>query len=132
MLERGVSDVASVFDAFGVGIYCADLDGRFTYVNPAGQTLLGWRAEELHGRPVHDTIHHSHPDGSPFARAACPLQRALGLGIAGQELDDLFWRKDGSPLEVAQTVAPLHEGTERVGAIVVFIDVRQRRRDTDL
>ena len=124
--------MASVFDAFGVGIYCVDLDGRFTYVNPAGQALLGWGAEELLGRLVHDTIHHSHPDGSLFARGDCPLYRALELGTAGQELDDLFWRKDGSPLEVAQTIAPLHENDERVGAIVVFIDVRQRRRDTEL
>ena len=66
ILEAGVSDVVSVFDAFDVGIYCADLDGIFTYVNPAGQTLLGWDAEELLGRRAHDVIHHSQPDGSPF------------------------------------------------------------------
>ena len=132
ILERGVSDVASVFDAFGVGIYCVDLDGGFTYINPAGQALLGWGAEELLGRDVHETIHHSRPDGSPFGLKDCPLHRALELGSAGQELDDLFWRKDGSPLEVAQTIAPLDEDGEQVGAIVVFIDVRQRRRDTEL
>jgi len=132
ILERGVSDVASVFDAFGVGIYCVDFDGRFTYVNPSGQELLGWDAGELLGHDVHETIHHSHPDGSPFALEDCPLHGALALGTAGQEMDDLFWRKDGSPLEVAQTIAPLYEDEERVGAIVVFIDVRQRRRDTEL
>ncbi len=132
ILERGVSDVASVFDAFGVGIYCADLDGRFTYINPAGEALLNWNAQELAGRNVHDTIHHSRPDGSPFALEECPLYQALALGAAGQELDDVFWRRDGSPLEVAQTIAPLYEDEERVGAIVVFIDTRQRRRDTEL
>ncbi|HJS96337.1 MAG TPA: ATP-binding protein [Solirubrobacteraceae bacterium] len=132
ILERGVSDVASVFDAFGVGIYCVDFDGRFTYVNPSGQELLGWDAGELLGADVHKTIHHSHPDGSPFALKDCPLHGALALGTAGQELDDVFWRKDGAPLEVAQTIAPLYEDEERVGAIVVFIDVRQRRRDTEL
>jgi PAS domain S-box-containing protein len=132
ILDRGVSDVASVFDAFGVGIYCVDFDGRFTYVNPSGQELLGWDAQELLGRNVHQTIHHSHPDGSPFALEECPLYRALELGTARQELDDLFWGKDGLPLEVAQTIAPLYEDEERVGAIVVFIDTRQRRRDTEL
>ncbi|HSC01888.1 MAG TPA: PAS domain-containing protein [Solirubrobacteraceae bacterium] len=132
ILERGVSDVASVFDAFGVGIYCVDLGGRFTYVNPSGQELLGWDAGELLGRDVHETIHHSHPDGSRFALEACPLYRALQRGTAGQELDDVFWLRDGSPLEVAQTIAPLYEDEKRVGAIVVFIDVRQRRRDTEL
>ncbi|MGN6868833.1 MAG: ATP-binding protein [Solirubrobacteraceae bacterium] len=132
ILKRGVSDVASVFDAFGVGIYCVDFDGRFTYVNPSGQELLGWDAGELLGRNVHETIHHSHPDGSPYPLEECPLHRAIELGAAGQELDDLFWREDGLPLEVAQTIAPLYEDGERVGAIVVFIDVHQRRRDTEL
>lgn len=132
ILKRGVSDVASVFDAFGVGIYCVDLGGRFTYINPAGQSLLGWDAEELLGRLVHETIHHSRPDGSPFAHEECPLYRALELGTAGPELDDLFWRRDGAPLEVAQTIAPLQADDARIGAIVVFIDVRQRRRDTEL
>ena len=132
ILKRGVSDVASVFDAFGVGIYCVDFDGRFTYVNPSGQELLGWDAGELLGRNVHETIHHSHPDGSPYPLEECPLHRAIELGAAGQELDDLFWREDGLPLEVAQTIAPLYEDGERVGAIVVFIDVHERRRDSEL
>ena len=106
ILERGVSDVASVFDAFGVGIYCLDLDARCTYINPAGQALLGWDADELHGRLMHETIHHSYPDGSSFASADCRLHQALELGTAGQELDDVFWCKDGSALEVAYTFNP--------------------------
>jgi PAS domain S-box-containing protein len=69
ILERGVSDVVSAFDAFGVGIYCVDLDGRFTYINPAGQELLGWDTEELIGSDAHDAVHHSRPDGSSFPRA---------------------------------------------------------------
>jgi PAS domain S-box-containing protein len=132
VLERGVSDVASVFDAFGVGIYCLDLQGRCTYINPTAEALLGWNAEELYGRFIHDAIHHSYPDGSPFASADCQLHQALELGTAGQELDDLFWCRDGSSLEVAYTISPLHEADELIGAIVVFVDVRERRRDHEL
>ncbi|HET8672570.1 MAG TPA: GAF domain-containing protein [Thermoleophilaceae bacterium] len=130
-MKQGVSDVVSVFDAFGLGIYCADLDGRFTYVNPAAQRLLGWSADELLGRVVHDTIHHSHPDGSPFARKDCPLHQALDHVMAEQDLHDQFWRRDGAPLEIAQTIAPLLEKDKLIGAIVVFVDVGQRNRDTD-
>jgi PAS domain S-box-containing protein len=132
ILARGVSDVASVFDAFGVGIYCLDREARCTYINPAGQALLGWDAEELHGRLMHEAIHHSYPDGSPFVSADCRLHQALELGTAGQELDDLFWCKDGSSLEVAHTISPLYEAGDLIGAIVVFVDVRQRRRHAEL
>lgn len=132
ILEAGVSDVVSVFDAFDVGIYCADLDGTFTYVNPAGQTLLGWDAEELLGRRAHDVIHHSRSDGSPLRLDECPFYAALQGGAAERRLDDVFWTKDGSPVSVAHTIAPLYQDGQRIGAIVVFSDISERRRYTEL
>jgi len=132
ILERGVSEVASVFDLFEVGVYCVNLGGYFTYVNPAGEALLGWDAGELLGRHAHDTIHHSQPDGSPFPREECPFYQALQCARAERELDDMFWKRDGSALHVAHSIAPLYEDGEHVGAIVVFADVGERHRDAEL
>jgi PAS domain S-box-containing protein len=132
ILERGVSEVAPVFDLFEVGVYCVDLRGFFTYVNPAGETLLGWDPGELLGRHAHDTIHHSYPDGSPFPRVECSFYQALRRGRSERELDDVFWSKDESALHVAHSIAPLHEEGAHVGAIVVFVDVRERRHATEL
>ena len=132
VLEAAVSDVVSVFDAFDVGIYCVDLDGIFTYVNPAGQTLLGWDAEKLLGRRAHDVIHHSRPDGSPFPLDECPFYGALQKGAAERQLDDVFWTKDGSPVSVAHTIAPLYQDGQRIGAIVAFSDISERRRYTEM
>jgi diguanylate cyclase (GGDEF)-like protein/PAS domain S-box-containing protein len=33
------------------------LDGRFTLLNPAWKAVLGWKCEEMIGRPVHELIH---------------------------------------------------------------------------
>ena len=132
LLERGVSEVASVFDLFEVGVYCVDRGGYLTYVNPAGEALLGWDAGQLLGRHAHDTVHHSRPDGSPFPRAECPFYQALQHARAERELDDLFWRRDRSALHVAHSIAPLYEDGEHVGAIVVFADVGERHRDGEL
>lgn len=125
--------MASVFDAFGVGIYCLDREGRFGYLNPAAETLLGWRAAELLGRFAHDLIHHSQADGSPLPREECPFYQAVRRGATRRELNDLFWRKDGSAVPVVYTLAPLHDDDEEhVGAIVMFADESERRRDTAL
>jgi PAS domain S-box-containing protein len=132
ILERGVSEVASVFDLFEVGVYCVNLGGCFTYVNPAGEALLGWDAGELLGRHAHDTIHHSRPDGAPLPREECPFYQALQCARAERELDDVFWRRNGSALYVAHSIAPLYEDGKHVGAIVVFADVGERRRATKL
>jgi PAS domain S-box-containing protein len=132
ILERGVSEVASVFDLFEVGVYCVNLGGYLTYVNPAGEALLGWDAGELLGRHAHDTIHHSQPDGSPFPREECPFYQALRCARAERELGDVFWSRSGSALYVAHSIAPLYEDGEHVGAIVVFADVGERHRDAEL
>lgn len=33
------------------------LDGRFSLLNPAWEAVLGWRREEMIGRPIHELIH---------------------------------------------------------------------------
>jgi len=132
LLDPRVFDVASVFDTFGVGIYCLDRAARFTYMNPAGQALLGWPAEELLGEYAHDLIHHSRPDGSPLPREECAFYQAVRRGATRRELDDIFWRRDGCALPVVYTLAPLHADGQHAGAIVMFADESERRRDAEL
>lgn len=50
MRDRGVWGVGPTVDAFGVGTYCVDLDGRLTDLNPAGRALLRCDADELGAR----------------------------------------------------------------------------------
>jgi diguanylate cyclase (GGDEF)-like protein/PAS domain S-box-containing protein len=40
-----------------------DLDGRYLYVSPSIETTLGWRPEDVLGRPVTDLIHADDVDG---------------------------------------------------------------------
>jgi hypothetical protein len=71
-LQPDVSDVASVFDAFGVGIYCVDLHGRFTYINSTGQGLLGWSVEQLLGRTIFRGRGSSGRSGGPVGVGRLP------------------------------------------------------------
>ncbi|TAN63748.1 MAG: PAS domain S-box protein, partial [Magnetospirillum sp.] len=44
------------------------------------------------------------------------------------ETDDVFWRKDGTSFPVEYVSAPIKDGDEVVGAVVVFRDVTEERR----
>src|ERR1700742_4723070 len=55
-----------ILRAAGEGIYGVNAEGKTTFVNPAAERMLGWTAEELVGRDMHTTVHHSHPDGSHY------------------------------------------------------------------
>ena len=126
-LRRAEEHSRLILEAAASGLYGIDLSGRISFVNGVGSEMLGYRPDELVGLPVHATLHHTHPDGSPFPGEACPMLKALHVGETVHNDDDLFWRADGTPLPVATTTRPMLKDGGVVGAVVSFVDIRQRK-----
>jgi PAS domain S-box-containing protein len=99
-----------------------------TFMNPAAARMLGWKTEELVGRPLHAIMHHTRPDGHPYPSTECPTYRALKGGTQIQVDDEVFWRKDGTSFEVDYTTTPLWEEDAIAGAVVVFTDITSRKQ----
>ncbi|SEG87116.1 sigma 54-interacting transcriptional regulator [Marinobacterium lutimaris] len=118
-----------LLDAAGEGIYGVDTEGLTTFVNPAAQEILGYTAAELAGKNMHSTVHHSHADGSNFNARRCPIFAAFRDGEVHSVEDDVFWSKDGRPIDVEYTSTPIKENGQIVGAVVVFRDVSQKKAD---
>ena len=116
-----------ILGAAGEGIYGVNRAGETTFVNPAAERILGWRAEDLIGHNIHDLIHHHHPNGSLYEGHTCPIYAAFNDGEVHQVADELFWNKDGQPIPVEYTSTPLRDDGELVGAVVVFRDISERR-----
>jgi PAS domain S-box-containing protein len=117
-----------ILGAAGEGIYGVNAAGESTFVNPAAERMLGWSAEELAGRNIHSTVHHSHDDGSPYASKACPIYAAFQDGEVHRVDNEVFWRKDGSSFPVEYTSTPITDNGRLVGAVVVFRDISDRRQ----
>ena len=107
-------------NSLGEGAYVLDEQGCLVELNPAGERLLGYTADELRGREMHDAIHYLRPDGSPYPREECPLLGVLRSGDEFAETTDVFVRKDGSLLPVAYVSSPVLVGDEIVGAVLAF------------
>ncbi|PLW83604.1 Fis family transcriptional regulator [Kineobactrum sediminis] len=116
-----------ILSAAGEGIYGVDADGCATFVNPAAERLLGWKAEDLIGHNIHTAIHHTHPDGSDYCVGDCPIMAAFKDGAVRQVDDEVFWRKDGKPIPVEYTSTPILDNGHLVGAVVLFRDVSERK-----
>ncbi|MFP5208578.1 MAG: PAS domain S-box protein [Acidobacteriota bacterium] len=117
-----------ILEAVGDGIFGIDLDGRVTFVNRAGARALGHLPDHLVGRDVHSTIHHSHADGTPYSKSTSPILQALRLCEPIRMRDEIFWRKDGTPIPVEYSANPLIEEGRVLGMVVAFQDVSERRR----
>jgi diguanylate cyclase (GGDEF)-like protein/PAS domain S-box-containing protein len=126
-LERLNRQHEMVLKTAGEGIFGLDLDGNATFVNPAAARMTGWEAEELVGRPQHEVLHHTKPDGSPYPRAECPIHAALEDKTIHIRDDEVFWRKDGTSFPVEYMSSPMLQDGEVVGAVVTFKDITERK-----
>ncbi len=112
--------------------YSVDTAGTTTLCNHAFVTMLGFRnAEEVIGRTLHDIIHHSHPDGSPYPRAECPIYRAAATGTPARISDEVFFRLDGTAFPVDYRAEPVIRDGILQGAICTFVDITDRRAAED-
>lgn len=117
-----------ILRAAGEGIYGVNADGATTFVNPAAERMLGWRADELIGKNIHSAIHYSKDDGSHYHHRDCPIYAAFRDGEVRHVDDEVFWRKDGSAIAVEYTSTPIRDHGRLVGAVVVFRDISDRKR----
>ena len=130
-VERFFRDVERenqlILRAAGEGIYGVNAEGKTTFVNPAAERMLGWKAEELVGKDIHSMVHHTHADGRPYPGHDCPIYGAFRDGRVHTVENEVFWRKDGKPFWVEYTSTPIHDRGAVVGAVVVFRDVSHKR-----
>jgi PAS domain S-box-containing protein len=117
-----------ILESVGDGIYGIDLEGRLTFINQAGANALGYTPEQLTGRDLHEVIHHSHADGTPYSKSTDPILQALRRCESIRMRDEVFWRHDGTAFPVEYSANPLLEDGLISGMVVAFQDVSERRR----
>ena len=105
------------------GLMVLDTEGKITFVNPEAQRLLGWHADEMLGRDAHSLIHHHHPDGSEAPQDTCAIQAVPHSGRVYRSENEVFFRKDGRPLAVGVSAAPLLRNDSPDGTVLVFSDL---------
>jgi PAS domain S-box-containing protein len=117
----------AILNNASVAVFVMDASYECVYMNPAAVALSGFTLEETRGRPLHDVVHHTRPDGSHLPMEACPIGQSLEtLDTAMGE--EVFVHKDGSFYPVAFRAAPMREedGT-LLGTVLEVRDIRQEK-----
>lgn len=127
-LRRELATAHAVNHSLGEGLLTLDKEGHVTFLNPAGERMLGWTFAELKGRNIHDAIHYQHADHSAYPIAECPLFAVLQTRQTVHTDREVFSRKDGSMFPISCTASPIISGAEVVGATFVFRDVSEQIR----
>jgi PAS domain S-box-containing protein len=117
-----------ILESVGDGIYGIDLEGLLTFINEAGARALGYEADELAGRDIHEIIRHSHANGTLYSRITSPILESMRRRETVRMRDEVFWRRDGTQIPVEYSASPLIEDGQLAGMVVAFQDVSERRR----
>lgn len=117
-----------ILESVGDGIYGIDMEGRLSFINEAAARALGYKPDELTGRDIHEIIHHSHADGTPYSRMTSPILQGMRRQETVRMRDEVFWRHDGTSIPVEYSANPLIEDGHISGMVVAFQDVSERLR----
>lgn len=127
-LKKSEERMRLLFEATGEGIIGVDRAGNCTFINPAGLALLGYKDSfPLIGKNLHEAIHHKHPDGTAYPQHECKAYEALRQNKGVHVDDEVFWRADGSSVQVEYKVHPIRLDSLITGAVYVFSDVSSRK-----
>ena len=119
----------ALLDSAGEGIWGLNLDGVCTFVNRMAMRTLGFSAEEMIGRKMHELVHHHYPDGRPYPTEECSITEILrGKAPFHGQLDTMF-RKDGSLFLAEVSAQPVVVEGAVIGVVVTFRDVSELHRE---
>lgn len=111
-IERELRDVSGRLNAILhntlMAVFVMDDSQQCVFMNNAAERLTGYTFAETQGRPLHDVIHHSYPDGRHFPLHECAIDRALPEEnqVMGEET---FVHKDGHFYPVGFTASPIRD-----------------------
>jgi PAS domain S-box-containing protein len=113
-----------------LALFIMDEQQQCVYMNPAAEALTGYTLEECRGRTLHDVVHHTKPDGSPYPLEECPIDQALPQRMREQG-EEVFVHRNGSFYPVAFTASPLLEDGHPVGTIIEVRDITEELRQRE-
>lgn len=120
--------IKTITDNATVGLFLLDKDYHCTFMNPAAENITGYTRAEIKGRNLHDVIHHTHPDGTPFPVEECELERSFAQMRIVKDLEQVYIRKNGEFFTAMCSASPLINGGELVGAVLEIRDVSEEKK----
>jgi diguanylate cyclase (GGDEF)-like protein/PAS domain S-box-containing protein len=128
-LEENKNRLQLILDSTAEAIYGIDLEGNCTFCNNSCIKLLGYNSpEELLGKNMHQQIHHSFPDGTPFPVDNCRITLSMIQGEGHESNDEVFWRADGTSFEVEYHSFPQIKDAQVIGSVITFLDITERKK----
>lgn len=137
MLREATESAALLFEqkewlevtltSIGDGVVATDAEGRIAFFNRVAQTLTGWHAEQVIGRPIEEILRfESREDGEADNPGTIAIRERR---IVDHANGTVLVGRDGRRTHVDANGAPTFDSTGRlVGSVLVLHDVTEREQ----
>src|SRR5438105_13826888 len=114
--------LATITASLGEGVCAFDSEGRVSFLNPAGEAMLGWSEAGLADATLGDL-----GIASPVELLTGPALRAMRTRTTVRSDDTMFRRRDANAFPVDLTCSPVMDEANVAGAVAVFRDITERK-----
>ncbi len=115
-----------ILNSASEGILGLDESNVIIFANPAAAAMTGWSVQELSGRKAEDLLSYLPLGGHDPAQPA-PSSLMTPAPMSDM-VDFMLLRRDGGRFPIEFALSPIEEEGVRVGAVMVFHDVTERRQ----
>lgn len=106
------------------GILRLDVQRNIVFANQAALNILGYTYRELIGQPFTKICRYT--GLKPFLQQDT-LFASLAGGTCNKAVSELFWKRNGKSLTVEYIGVPLIDGEKKIGSVITFKDVSEKK-----
>ena len=126
------ADKARILESMNEGIFGLDRLGQITFANPASSAMTGWSIEQLTGQNLIQVMQGGGSEVSNLLTGPlAPIEVSLNKGVSKTVENATFLHSDGSPFPVDYSCTPIMENSSPSGAVVVFRDISEKKRQQE-
>lgn len=113
--------------SIGDAVIATDKVGHITFINRVAQQLTGWQAAEAIGQPLERVFQIVHEETRQPVES--PVYKVIQTGTPGQLPDHTVLISPQHPqaIPIQDSAAPIYQGNEIIGVVLVFQDVSEQK-----
>ncbi|MCU7939390.1 MAG: PAS domain S-box protein [gamma proteobacterium symbiont of Bathyaustriella thionipta] len=115
-------------NTMGEGVYALDKKGICIFINLQAEKLLGYSANEILGKNIHNLIHFQDEQGNLIPVEQCESLNSVQRNQSYINEKQFFTRKGGSIFPVRVHSDPLFNQQDFSGSVTVFQDISIRKK----
>ncbi len=126
------AELRTILNAVVEGVCGLDAGGQATFCNNALLQMTGYGTEELVGKNLHELLHHSRLDGTPYPAAQCAFHKGMEARQATHITGESFCRKDGTCFPTESWIRPLERPVGLTCSVATVKDITEIQRAKDV